>query len=169
MTKPLEDQVHDVLPQTQCQMCGYDDCRAYSKAIVEKKESIHLCAPGGEWVSERLAALCDRDAAAVKTLVQRNYRHPKTMEIRQDECIGCTKCIQACPVDAVIGTGKLRHDILTDLCNGCELCLPACPVDCIDSVPSFEAPWNFQQRHQAQGLGRYALKQSRMKIEEDQG
>lgn len=162
MSAKLEDNIHALLPQTQCQMCGFDDCRAYAKAIAHGEAGIELCAPGGEWVLEGLASLCQTSAEPLKRFVQKNYRPPKTMTIRQDECIGCTKCIQACPVDAVIGTGKMRHDILTDACNGCELCLPVCPVDCIDEAAVGESPWQFQMRHQSQGLKRYESRQKRM-------
>ena len=167
MSAKLEDNIHALLPQTQCQMCGFDDCRAYAKAIANGGAGIELCAPGGEWVLEGLASLCQTSAGPSKHFVQKNYRPPKSMRIRQDECIGCTKCIQACPVDAVIGTGKMRHDILMDICNGCELCLPVCPVDCIDAVSVTESPWQFQMRHQRQGLKRYEKKQQRMNSDID--
>lgn len=132
----LIQQIDAELPQTQCGLCGHrDGCLPYAKAIAEG-EPANKCIPGGQAVADRLAHVLQRPPLKAEDSVwpiQSNHR-PQRMKavIREDECIGCTKCISACPVDAIIGSGKLMHSILTDLCTGCELCIPPCPVDCID-------------------------------------
>ncbi len=119
------------------------------KSIAEGEEA-NKCVPGGQPVADALAKLLNRSSLPAETSVwpvQADGR-PQRMKaiIREDECIGCTKCINACPVDAIIGSGKLMHTILTDLCTGCELCIPPCPVDCIDLVEDTQALPNEQQR-----------------------
>lgn len=132
-------QIDQLLPQTQCGLCGHrDGCLPYAKSISEG-EAANKCVPGGQPVADALALLLERPSLIAESSVwdiQVDGR-PQQMKaiIREDECIGCTKCISACPVDAIIGSGKLMHTILTDLCTGCELCIPPCPVDCIDLVP----------------------------------
>lgn len=134
----LIQNIDALLPQTQCGLCGHrDGCLPYAKAIAEG-ENANKCVPGGQPVADGLAKLLGRDQLTAEASVwpiQADGR-PQRMKavIREDECIGCTKCINACPVDAIIGSGKLMHSILTDLCTGCELCIPPCPVDCIDLV-----------------------------------
>ncbi len=131
-------QIDALLPQTQCGLCGHrDGCLPYAQAIAEG-EATNKCIPGGQPVADALAKLLDRGALKAEESVwpiQADGR-PQRMKavIREDECIGCTKCISACPVDAIIGSGKLMHTVLTDLCTGCELCIPPCPVDCIDLI-----------------------------------
>ncbi len=132
-------QIDQHLPQTQCGLCGHrDGCLPYAKAIAEGEDA-NKCVPGGQPVADALATLLQRPRLVAEPSVwevQADGR-PQRMKaiIREDECIGCTKCISACPVDAIIGSGKLMHSILTDLCTGCELCIPPCPVDCIDLIP----------------------------------
>lgn len=139
----LIQQVDALLPQTQCGLCGHrDGCLPYAKAIVEG-EAANKCVPGGQPVADALTILLNRPYLTAEPSVwpiQADGR-PQRMKaiIREDECIGCTKCISACPVDAIIGSGKLMHSILTDLCTGCELCIPPCPVDCIDLIPDPKA------------------------------
>ncbi len=134
----LIQQIDALLPQTQCGLCGHaDGCLPYAHAIAQG-ESANKCVPGGQPVADALAQLLGRaslQAEPSQWQIQADGR-PQRMKaiIREDECIGCTKCIQACPVDAIIGSGKLMHSILTDLCTGCELCIPPCPVDCIDLI-----------------------------------
>lgn len=143
-------QVDQLLPQTQCGLCGHrDGCLPYAKSIVEGEDA-NKCVPGGQPVADALAALLKRPTMIAEPSVwdiQADGR-PQQMKaiIREDECIGCTKCISACPVDAIIGSGKLMHSILTDLCTGCELCIPPCPVDCIDLVEDTQALPSEQQR-----------------------
>ncbi|MEO8801733.1 MAG: RnfABCDGE type electron transport complex subunit B [Rudaea sp.] len=130
----LADRIDAVLPQTQCTRCGYPACRDYAQAIVRDEADINQCPPGGESGIQTLANLLGR---APKPLNPANgvEKQPEVAIIDESVCIGCTKCIQACPVDAIIGTNKMMHTILADECNGCELCVPACPVDCISMQP----------------------------------
>lgn len=135
---PLIQQIDALLPQTQCGLCGHrDGCLPYAKAISEG-EAANKCIPGGQPVADQLANLLNRPILQAEESVwpiQQDGR-PQRMKaiIREEECIGCTKCISACPVDAIVGSGKLMHTIFADLCTGCELCIPPCPVDCIDLV-----------------------------------
>ncbi|WP_106420379.1 RnfABCDGE type electron transport complex subunit B [Salinicola tamaricis] len=117
------------LPQTQCGKCGHPGCRPYAEAIVAG-EAINRCPPGGEAIRDRLAALTGRPALALIEPAQT----PLLAVIREAECIGCTKCIQACPVDAILGAAKQMHSVIESECTGCELCVAPCPVDCIDLV-----------------------------------
>ncbi|WP_110664781.1 RnfABCDGE type electron transport complex subunit B [Salinicola halophilus] len=117
------------LPQTQCGKCGHDGCRPYAEAIVEG-EAINRCPPGGEATRDRLASLTGRPALALIEPAQT----PLLAVIREAECIGCTKCIQACPVDAILGAAKQMHTVIESECTGCELCVAPCPVDCIDLI-----------------------------------
>lgn len=134
----LVQSIDALLPQTQCGLCGHrDGCLPYAQSIAEG-ENANKCVPGGQPVADALAALLNRPKLQAEESVwpvQADGRPQRIKAvIREDECIGCTKCISACPVDAIIGSGKLMHTILTDLCTGCELCIPPCPVDCIDLV-----------------------------------
>lgn len=134
----LIQQIDALLPQTQCGLCGHrDGCLPYAKAIAEGEDA-NKCVPGGQPVADALANLLQRETLSAEPSVWaiQSDGRPQRMKavIREDECIGCTKCISACPVDAIIGSGKLMHTVLTDLCTGCELCIPPCPVDCIDLV-----------------------------------
>ncbi|KAB1858102.1 RnfABCDGE type electron transport complex subunit B [Acinetobacter tandoii] len=134
----LIQHIDALLPQTQCGLCGHrDGCLPYAKAIAEG-EATNKCVPGGQPVADALAELLQRPSLKAEESVWplQSDGRPQRMKaiIREDECIGCTKCISACPVDAIIGSGKLMHSVLTDLCTGCELCIPPCPVDCIDLV-----------------------------------
>ena len=135
MTKVSIQQIDAVLPQTQCQECGYAGCRPYAQALVEENEDIHLCPPGGIITLKALADLLKRDAAPFEKTVRKETRAPSVAKIREAECIGCTKCIQACPVDAILGTAKQMHTVIESECTGCGLCVAPCPVDCIDLPP----------------------------------
>ncbi|MDQ8951609.1 RnfABCDGE type electron transport complex subunit B [Acinetobacter rudis] len=146
----LTQQIDAVLPQTQCGLCGHrDGCLPYAQAIVDGEEA-NKCIPGGQPVADQLAQLLNRPKLTAEQSVWpiQSDGRPQRMKavIREDECIGCTKCISACPVDAIIGSGKLMHSILTDLCTGCELCIPPCPVDCIDLVEDQSPLITEQQR-----------------------
>ncbi|AVQ00075.1 electron transporter RnfB [Ahniella affigens] len=130
----LAYQIDAILPQTQCTKCGYQGCRPYAEAIASGEADINQCPPGGAAGIAALAALLDRAALPLnpRNGVEQDVR---VAVIREAECIGCTKCIQACPVDAIVGANKLMHTVLLEDCTGCDLCIPPCPVDCIDMVP----------------------------------
>jgi len=133
------DRIDALLPQTQCTKCGYDGCRPYAEAIARGEADIDQCPPGGDAGIAKLAALLDR---AVKPLNPANgaYRPPQVAVIDERLCIGCVKCIHACPVDAIVGASRLMHTVIADWCTGCELCLPPCPVDCISLAPVASLP-----------------------------
>jgi len=132
----LARQIDALLPQTQCTRCGYADCRAYAEAIAAGDAGINRCPPGGE---ATIVALAGLTARTVKPLDPACGEHLPLLVARIDEaaCIGCTLCIAACPVDAIIGGPKRMHAVLTTLCSGCELCVAPCPVDCIDMQPAY--------------------------------
>lgn len=130
---PIVDQINAILPQTQCGQCGYPGCKPYAQAIANG-DAINKCPPGGDAGIHALADLLDvepiplDDEHGVEDIRKVAY-------IREDECIGCTKCIQACPVDAILGAAKLMHTVIVSECTGCDLCVEPCPVDCIDMLP----------------------------------
>lgn len=126
----LEEQISALLPQTQCGKCKYQGCRPYARAIVEQSADINRCPPGGQYTVRRIAHLIGVDE---KPLVNRTSAPESKLIARIDEdiCIGCVKCIRACPVDAIVGAAKQMHTVLEQECTGCELCLAPCPVNCI--------------------------------------
>ena len=129
----LVERIDAVLPQTQCGQCGYAGCKPYALAIARNEAQINQCPPGGEAGIRDLARLLGRREIPLNP--DNGVEKPPVLAlIREEECIGCTKCIQACPVDAIVGAPKLMHTVIADLCTGCELCIPPCPVDCIDLV-----------------------------------
>jgi len=128
----LIQRIDALLPQTQCGKCGHPGCKPYAQGIVDG-EPINKCPPGGE---ETIAALAELLKIPVLELdISRGPAPPQIAFIREAECIGCTKCIQACPVDAIVGAAKLMHTVLIDECTGCDLCVAPCPVDCIEMHP----------------------------------
>lgn len=131
----LADRIDALLPQTQCRRCGYPDCHAYAEAIAAGETGINRCPPGGEETIEALAALTGRPAKPLEPALGR-LTPGMVAFIDEALCIGCTKCIQVCPVDAIVGAPKLMHTVIEALCTGCELCLPPCPVDCIYMQPA---------------------------------
>lgn len=128
----LVQEIEQALPQTQCQGCGYAGCRPYAQALASGKASIDRCPPGGLKTLRALAKLLKQDPGPYEALVLQNQRKPMLARIDQETCIGCTKCIKACPVDAIVGTAKHLHHIVTHDCTGCGLCVEPCPVDCIE-------------------------------------
>ncbi|MDC8757214.1 electron transport complex subunit RsxB [Janthinobacterium fluminis] len=131
---PLADQIEDLLPQTQCTKCGFNGCRPYAEAIAAGAADINQCPPGGAEGIARLAGLLGRPVIPLNPV--NGYDRPRPVAfIDEDLCIGCTLCIQACPVDAIIGAAKQMHTILPSLCTGCDLCVAPCPVDCIVMYP----------------------------------
>jgi electron transport complex protein RnfB len=123
-----------LLPQTQCGQCGHSGCAPYAEAIVAG-EAINRCPPGGDRTIERLAELLHRPVVPLDPEYGQ-ISPPTVVSIREIECIGCTKCIQACPVDAIVGAAKLMHTVIQSECTGCNLCIAPCPVDCIDTLPA---------------------------------
>ncbi len=146
---PLVDQVDEILPQTQCGQCGYPGCRPYAQAIVVDGDQINKCPPGGHTTIQALANLLDLEAPTLDEEHGTEADVPKVAYIREDECIGCTKCIQACPVDAILGAAKQMHTVIVSECTGCDLCVEPCPVDCIDMIEHDEGinswKWNMPQ------------------------
>lgn len=133
-TMTLADRIDALLPQTQCEQCGFHGCRPYAEAIACGEAPINRCPPGGAAGIARLAGLLDVPVLPLDP--EHGVEKPRMLaRVVEADCIGCTKCIQACPVDAIVGAAKLMHTVVADDCTGCELCVPACPVDCIVLEP----------------------------------
>jgi len=131
---PIVDKIDAILPQTQCGQCGYPGCRPYAEAIAAGEAEINRCPPGGENGVLALADLLGRDPVPLDP--ELGEPKPKLLAVIDEQtCIGCTLCLQACPVDAIVGAAKQMHTIIASECTGCELCLPPCPVECIAMVP----------------------------------
>jgi electron transport complex protein RnfB len=140
---PIADQIESLLPQTQCGQCSFPGCRPYAEAIANG-EAINKCPPGGEDTIQALADLLDVEVLPLDA--EHGEEAIKTVAfIREDECIGCTKCIQACPVDAILGAAKQMHTVIKSECTGCDLCVEPCPVDCIDmlELPTTLQNWSW--------------------------
>lgn len=131
---PIVEQLDALLPQTQCGQCGYPGCKPYAEAIANG-DAINKCPPGGQSTINTIAALLDVEAPSLDEEHGAERDIPRVAVIREDECIGCTKCIQACPMDAILGAAKQMHTVIADECTGCDLCVEPCPVDCIDMLP----------------------------------
>jgi electron transport complex protein RnfB len=130
---PVVDQIDELLPQTQCGQCGFPGCRPYAESIASG-DAINKCPPGGQSTINAIATLLDVPAPELDEEHGQEEELKTVAFIREDECIGCTKCIQACPVDAILGAAKLMHTVIADECTGCDLCVEPCPVDCIDML-----------------------------------
>jgi electron transport complex protein RnfB len=156
MSASLASRIDALLPQTQCTKCGFSGCRPYAEALASGETEINRCPPGGPAGISRLAALLERPALPLDPACGEHLPLQRA-HIDPTLCIGCTKCIQACPVDAIIGARKRMHTIAADLCTGCELCIPPCPVDCIVMSPSPAPIWTdddaqaARARHLARG------------------
>ncbi|GAB6043298.1 electron transport complex subunit RsxB [Endothiovibrio diazotrophicus] len=134
---PVVEKVDALLPQTQCGQCGFPGCHPYAEAIARGEAEINRCPPGGESTMVALADLLGRDPMALE---EGDDLGPKVAKINEETCIGCTLCIQACPVDAILGAAKQMHTVIASECTGCELCLAPCPVECITMTPIGESP-----------------------------
>lgn len=132
---PVVDKIDAVLPQTQCGQCGYPGCRPYAEAIAKGEADINQCPPGGEQGIQALADLLDREPKPLSAEHGVEKVQKTVVMIDEQVCIGCTLCIQACPVDAILGAAKQMHTVIAAECTGCDLCIPPCPVDCIHVVP----------------------------------
>jgi electron transport complex protein RnfB len=174
VTKTFADQIEDLLPQTQCTKCGYPACRPYAQAIAQGEADINQCPPGGMEGVARLARLTGR--AVIPINPANGVERPRPVAfIDESLCIGCTLCIQACPVDAILGAAKQMHTILPTLCTGCDLCVAPCPVDCIVMVPRDGAPdrdatgWAAWSQEQADAArARHDLRTERLRREKEE-
>jgi len=143
---PIIEKIDSILPQTQCGQCGYPGCKPYATAIANGNADINQCPPGGDDGIHKLADLLGVDYKPLNE--EHGVPKPKSVAIIDEKiCIGCTLCIQACPVDAILGSAKHMHTIIEKECTGCELCLPPCPVDCIEMVPIKETTENWKWKY----------------------
>jgi electron transport complex protein RnfB len=157
------DQIDRLLPQTQCRRCGYDGCRPYAEAIAAGAAAINRCPPGGAATIGALAQLLQTSEIALDPACGDSLPR-RVARIDNAACIGCTKCILACPVDAIVGAPKHQHHVLADRCTGCDMCLPPCPVDCI-SMTEVSQEWTAAdaargRRHHQARLERLAVAQA---------
>ena len=158
--RSLADYLDAVLPQTQCTRCGYADCRAYAEAMAAGTADIDQCPPGGQAGVARLAQVLGIAEKPLNPSFGVEIETELVAQVIEADCIGCTKCIQACPVDAIVGGPNLMHTIITAECTGCELCLLPCPVDCITMVPAPELAAPFVRA--GHSLGRYRAHTTRL-------
>lgn len=143
---PVVEKIVAILPQTQCAQCGFPGCRPYAEAIAKGEADINQCPPGGEAGIRALADLLDREPKPLSA--EHGVEKPKMLAVIDEQtCIGCTLCIQACPVDAIVGAAKQMHTVIEAECTGCELCLPPCPVNCIEmvKVPTTIRNWKWPE------------------------
>ncbi len=168
LAAPLVERVHAALPQTQCTRCGYPDCRAYAEAIAHEGVPVNQCPPGGAEGVVRLAAITGQPALPLNPAHGlEGERHVAVID--EAWCIGCTLCIKACPVDAIVGANKLMHTVIEADCTGCELCIAPCPVDCIslESVTPGRTGWAAWSEGDArQARQRYEQRQARLAAQE---
>lgn len=159
------ERLNELLPQTQCTRCGYPDCASYAQAMADGHADINQCPPGGDEGVRRLANATGRPYRPLNP--DHGPEGPRQLAIIDETwCIGCTLCLQACPVDSILGANKRMHTVIEDLCTGCELCIPVCPVDCISLVPVHAEPaptgwaaWSAEQADRARD--QYAWHQAR--------
>ena len=146
---PLAEQIDATLPQTQCAQCGYPGCKQYAEALASGAAEINLCTPGGDDGAKLLAELLGRE---FKPRGVQEEKLKTVAQIDEQTCIGCTLCIQACPVDAIVGSAKQMHTVVIAICTGCELCLSPCPVNCISLIEEPRTPQNWRWKYPKTGL-----------------
>lgn len=163
----LADRLDAALPQTQCTRCGYADCRAYAEAIAARQADIDQCPPGGQAGVARLAVVLGVAEKPLNPDFGVEIKTELVARVVEADCIGCTKCIQACPVDAIVGGPNLMHTIITAECTGCELCLPPCPTDCIEMVeaPHLPAPF-LRSEHSLMRYDAHTQRLARWQVED---
>ena len=165
--RALAERIDALLPQTQCAKCGYAGCRPYAEAIAAGAADINQCPPGGAAAIGALAALLGRAAKPLNPANGAERRRAVAL-IDEARCIGCTLCIQACPVDAIAGAAKRMHTVIAELCSGCDLCLPPCPVDCIAMVPLSEADAPWTRAHADAARARFEFRHQRLARDADE-
>lgn len=168
--KSLADQLEDLLPQTQCTKCGYPACRPYAEAIADGSANYNQCPPGGLEGVARMAQLLGKPVIPINPV--NGHERPRPVAVIDESlCIGCTLCIQACPVDAIVGAAKQMHTVVNDLCTGCDLCVAPCPVDCIamvDVTPG-KTGWDAWSQAQADDArARHDFRTQRLQREKDE-
>jgi electron transport complex protein RnfB len=166
----LADKIEDLLPQTQCTKCGYPACRPYAEAIARGEADYNQCPPGGADGIARLAQLLDKPVIPLNPV--NGVERPRPVAVIDESlCIGCTLCIQACPVDAIAGAAKQMHTVIGDLCTGCDLCVAPCPVDCIAMVEATpgRTGWQAWSQQQADATReRHAFRTLRLRREREE-
>jgi electron transport complex protein RnfB len=156
----LAERINNLLPQTQCTKCGFDGCAPYAHAIAEGSAPINRCPPGGDAGIANLAGLLERPILPLDTTCG-THAPLQVAVIDEQFCIGCTLCIQACPVDAILGASKVMHTVIAADCTGCDLCIAPCPVDCIEMV-NVEPTRAWTRDDALQARGRYERRQIRL-------
>lgn len=165
----LAGRIEDLLPQTQCTKCGYSGCGPYARAVAAGSANYNQCPPGGAEGVARLAALLGKPVIPLNPA--NGVERPRSLAVIDEHvCIGCTLCMQACPVDAIVGAPKQLHTVLADWCTGCDLCVAPCPVDCIAMVPvtGTATGWDAWTQQQADAARRrHTMRNARLTRERD--